>query len=73
MKVDTSGRESSTEREKKQSRAKKRRLVVPGLFGDGAVVGLEENVTPELQIKSEPVSTQTDYGETSKVTCDLIF
>ncbi|XP_060555974.1 uncharacterized protein LOC132716672 [Ruditapes philippinarum] len=61
------GRESSTDSEKKQPRTKKRRLIVPGLFSDASVTGLGESVTPDVQIKSEPVSTQTDYGEGSKI------
>jgi hypothetical protein len=67
------GRESSTDSEKKQPRTKKRRLIVPGLFSDAAVTGLGESVTPDVQIKSEPVSTQTDYGEGSKVSSDLFY
>lgn len=60
-------RESSTEKEKKQSRTKKRKLVIPGLFNEAAIVGLMgDGVAPGMEIKSEPVSTQTEYSD-SKV------
>ncbi|XP_053402749.1 PHD finger protein 20-like [Mercenaria mercenaria] len=61
------GKETSAEREKRQSRTKKRRLVIPGLFSDSAVPGSGENVSAEIQIKTEPVSTQTEFTDSNKV------
>lgn len=63
-----SNREPSMEKEKKHSRAKKRKLIIPGLFSESALVGVGEmDVTPEAQVKSEPVSTQTEYSDNNKV------
>lgn len=56
--------DSSSEKEGKIRKAKKRKLVGPELFGELGVVGLGEQASEVGgEIKSEQVSTQTEYAE----------